>query len=367
MNQRERILTLLAGKSPDRVPWLADLDYWVYAMERRGEVPPDFRATQAYYDFVSELGIGFYLQGYWPFRTVYDSTVKVATQYDGNQRRTEITTPLGTIDTLWIYLPESFAEAPSEFYVKTPADLAVLRYVYEHTQYKPDYGELFRRRPMIGDKGVLLAYLPRSPFMEMVTTLVGIGAIVRLWMDVPEDLEETLRLMEVKHDQAAQIALDSPAECLMIPENLSSEVVGKRFYERFLRGYESRWVERIQRAGKSSFIHMDGTLRGLLSEVASAGFDVVEAATPAPVGDLTFPQMRELAGPRTILWGGIPGVYFTDLVDEAEFDRHIREVLAVMTREPRYVLGVADQVPPGGLRQRVARVAELVETFGAYS
>jgi hypothetical protein len=59
-------------------------------------------------------------------------------------------------------------------------------------------------------------------------------------------------------------------------------------------------------------------------------------------------------------------LYFTDLVDEAEFDRLVIDVLAVMRRQPRYVLGVADQVPPGGLRRRVARVAELVEKYGKY-
>jgi hypothetical protein len=35
-----------------------------------------------------------------------------------------------------------------------------------------------------------------------------------------------------------------------------------------------------------------------------------------------------------------------------------------MRREPRYVLGAADQVPPDGLESRVRRVAELVEEFG---
>lgn len=64
-----------------------------------------------------------------------------------------------------------------------------------------------------------------------------------------------------------------------------------------------------------------------------------------------------------ILWGGLPGVYFTPLVSEEEFDRH---VLEVMTREPRYVLGVADQVPPDGLERRVRRVRELVGVCGSY-
>ena len=111
---------------------------------------------------------------------------------------------------------------------------------------------------------------------------------------------------------------------------------------------------------------MDGTLRGLLREVSSVGFDVIEAVTPAPVGDLTFAEMRQLAGPAEILWGGVPGVDFTGLVDDTEFDRLVREGLGVMTRAPNFVLGVADQVPPNGLRQRILRTGELVEQYGHY-
>ena len=366
MNNRERILTLLSGRQPDRVPWFGDLDYWVTAMERRGDVAPGFSKGRAYFDLNRELGLGFYLQGYFPFQTVYDDSVHYEKRWVGNSRTETLETPVGTMTARWEYLPESFSEAPVEHFVKRPADLAVLRYVFEHTSYQPDYDELERRRPYIGDNGVLLVYLPRSPFMQMVTELVGIQTIVSLYMDAPDELDATLRTMEISHDQAAEIALGAPADCFMIPENLSSEVVGRRFFERYLRPYETRWVTRIRAAGKYSFIHMDGTLKGLLREVASVGFDVIEAATPAPVGDLTFEQMRQLAGPRQILWGGVPGIQFTDLVDDAEFDRQVCDVLGVMTREPRYVLGVADQVPPGGLRRRVMRVADLVQEYGAY-
>jgi hypothetical protein len=68
-----------------------------------------------------------------------------------------------------------------------------------------------------------------------------------------------------------------------------------------------------------------------------------------------------------IYWGGIPGSYFTPAVEDEEFDRHVKEVLSVMRRDRRYVLGVADQVPPDGLERRVARVRELVDDHGAYA
>jgi hypothetical protein len=134
-----------------------------------------------------------------------------------------------------------------------------------------------------------------------------------------------------------------------------------------MRDYHETWCRAIAAAGKHSCVHLDGTLRGLLRQVAGAGFTFIEAMTPAPVGDLEVERWAAWCGcGRTVLWGGLPGVYFTDRVDDAEFERHARAVLRVMTSEPRYVLGVADQVPPDGLERRIRRVAELVEEYGRY-
>lgn len=60
-------------------------------------------------------------------------------------------------------------------------------------------------------------------------------------------------------------------------------------------------------------------------------------------------------------------MFFTEMVSDEEFDAHVRRVLEVMRSEPRYVLGVADQVPPDGLEGRVRRVRELVALHGVYS
>jgi hypothetical protein len=86
------------------------------------------------------------------------------------------------------------------------------------------------------------------------------------------------------------------------------------------------------------------------------------------VGDLKWEDLAgKVADSKSILWGGIPGVYFTASVSDEEFDSHIKYLLSIMIKEPRYVLGVADQVPPDGLEYRVRRVAELVDKYGMYS
>jgi uroporphyrinogen-III decarboxylase len=365
MTPRERVLAVLKGGRPDRVPWFGDLDYWATALIARGEKPAGFRASPDYIRWHAVLGVGFYLQGYFPFKTIYGSGERI--WHDGPRRWRELATPYGTLRDCWEYLPSSCSEGPVEHLLKSEADLAALRHVYAHMSFEPDYEYALRRRDEIGDQGLLLSYLPKSPFMQLVALEGGIEAVTFAAAAAPEELAETLAVMKSAFDKAARLAVDSPAEALMIPENLSSEVVGPRFFDPHVRPYQEEWAREIEKAGKFSFVHMDGTLKGLLAREAATGIKVIEAMTPAPVGDVAIEDWAAVAAnPRTVLWGGIPGSYFTPAVGEAEFERHVRAALAVMRSAPRYVLGVADQVPPDGLESRVRRVAELVEEYGSY-
>lgn len=363
---RQRILAVLAGKRPDVLPWFGDLDYWASALIGRGEKPADFKRSKVYIDWHRRLGVGFYLQGYFPFRTIIENC-SITEWQEGDNKFRQIETPKGTLRECWTYIPQSFTEAPTEHLIKSEADLPAYIYIHENTYYEPAYDFANTRQEQIGEMGVLLCYLPKSPFMQMVALDAGIMAVTMMFMNDQALLEETLTVVRKSHDRAARIAVASPAEVLMIPENLSSEMVGPKFFESYMKDYHTYWASRIKSAGKYSFIHLDGTLKGLLRQECQTGLSVIEAMTPSPSGDLAVSEWAKYAqGTKAILWGGVPGIYFTEHVGDAEFDRHTIEVINIMKREPRYVLGVADQVPPDGLERRVMRVGELVEKYGAY-
>ena len=366
LSPRERALAVLRGQRPDRVPWFGDLDYLATAQIGRGQRPEGFKQSAAYLDWHRELRLGFYLQGYFPFETIV-ADCRVTERREGPDRIRRIETPHGTLQERWTWLPESFTEGPVEHLLKGAADLPAYRYLHAHTRYVADYAFGHTRGPQIGDGGLHLAYLPKSPFMQLVALDAGIIATVDMLEDAPELFADTLEVVRRSHDAAAALAVASPAELLMIPENLSSESVGPALVERFMRPYQETWTARIRAAGKFSCMHLDGTLRGLLRQECTVGFDFIESLTPSPVGDLAVADWAGFCGDTpTRFWGGIPGAYFSPTVSDAEFERHVRAVLAVMRTEPRYVLGVADQVPPDGLERRLHRVAELVEECGAY-
>lgn len=365
MTNRERILMLLNHKTPDRVPWFGDLDYWYDAATKKGELARQYLGD-GYFQLNRDLGVGFYLQGYFPF-TQHHTNISFSEKTGGEQVIKTMRTPRGDLSEIQQYLPTSFSWGYVKHFVETVEDLPAFKCYLESLTFSPAYDEAVRRKSIIGDNGVVLCYMPRSPFMQMVTTYMGIVPLVYLLADAPDEMLEIFDIMERKYDLAAEIALDSPAECIMIPENLSSEVVGASYYRRYLRPYESKWIKRIQQAGKTSFIHMDGTLKGLIKQVAETGFDVIEAVTPFPSGDMTMEEVAAEITGDTILWGGLPGIVFTPNFGEGEFVSHIKSILQVMRTKPAYVLGVADQVPPDGILERVGSIAALCDEFGRYA
>lgn len=365
MTERERVLAVVNGQQPDKVPWFGDLAYWLpYAVDK-GIIDASC-AAEGLQKLHRDLGVGFYLQGYFPFGGTAEN-VDITRTRQGQNIITEWKTPVGALRQVEVELPESYTVAIREHMIKTIDDLRTYVYIEENTLYQPEYALAAQRKAEVGDNGVVLCYLPKSPYMELVALKAGIQTVVEMVCDDPEPFRACLDRLEACADRAAMLALHSPAEFLMIPENISSEVVGKTPYHAFVERYHRKWFEKIREKGKVSLVHMDGTMRGLLREVAEAGADVMEALTPAPTGDIAPEQMHTWVPERTVLWGGIPGAYFTDQVSDAAFDEYVKRVLETWRSKPRYVLGVADQVPPYSSPERIMRVRTLVDRYGVYS
>jgi uroporphyrinogen-III decarboxylase len=366
MTNRGRLIAILEGRQPDQVPWFGDLDYWANSLIKRGLKPENFILSDDYLEWHRELGVGFYLQGYFPYKQVLTGC-EVNEWYEGRRHYKEISTPIGSVRECWEFIPTSFSDAPVEHFMKSEADILVMKYIYLNTRFEPDYDQAYLRKKQVGDQGVVLCYLPKSPFMHLLALEAGVVAVTMAALTSPVEFRDLLDTMKKSFDHAARIAVDSPAEVLMIPENLSSEMVGPEMFNLYMYDYQKEWTTKIREAGKYSFIHIDGTLSGLLSQEAAVGFTVLEALTPYPVGDMKWEELEPFVGDsESILWGGIPGSYFTNCVSDDEFERHVKYLLSIMVRKPRFVLGVADQVPPDGLERRVKRVAELVNEYGKY-
>ena len=363
MTKRERVLSVLCGKKPDKLPWFGDLSYWAHYLNATDNMPEKYKKSDGIYRLHEDLGVGYHLQGYYPFTVRYEEVV-VQEEELGEITVTTYNTPVGTLRERWQYSSKTFSNAPLEYLVKDITDLPALRYLYEHAQYEPNYDEAEKRQKYIGGNGITMCYTPRTPFMEMVVQKAGIEALAYCVADDPDEFEWTLDVIGKSFEKAVNITVAAPCDCVMVPENLSSEVVGKEYYHQHVEPYHHKWTQLIKKHGKFSFIHMDGTLKGLISEVSHSGFQVLEALTPEPVGDLPLEDFIYSVSGDVIVWGGLPGAFFTQDFPDKDFDAFVIKAIKLMTQNTRFVLGVADQVPPYATFERIKRVNELVERYG---
>jgi len=73
-----------------------------------------------------------------------------------------------------------------------------------------------------------------------------------------------------------------------------------------------------------------------------------------------------MAGPDILLLGGIPGAMFAPPFDRVSMERHVKKLIRIHKDSGKFMLGVADQVPPNGDISLAKLISELIEEYGRY-
>ena len=140
-------------------------------MIKRGLKPKDFISSDDYIIWHRELGVGFYLQGYFPYIQIYQNC-DVKEWDDGFRHYKEVVTPVGSVRECWEYIPTSFSDGPVEHFIKSEADFPVMKYIYENVRFEP--GDLkFEGIAAIANdsKSISWGGIPGSYFTDCVSDL----------------------------------------------------------------------------------------------------------------------------------------------------------------------------------------------------
>jgi hypothetical protein len=172
-----------------------------------------------------------------------------------------------------------------------------------------------------------------------------------------------MRLMEEQEQPVLDALCRLAPPLVHFPDNLSSENLGGWYDVYMAPGHRHR-LARLHEAGVACAVHLDGTVRGLLPKLAAIGFDSVEALTPSPAGDITVEEMEQLTRDSDlVLWGGVPGAMFARPFKWLDMATHVEHTLTAW-KNRRFILGVADQVPPDGDVDFCRRIALLAKDAG---
>jgi hypothetical protein len=362
MNERERILTVLRGERPDMIPWYADLSWWYSAQKEKGSLPEKYDGEEGYLKLHHDVGAGIYLYAPQVWKEEFPSEVQFTETKEGSRTISRIITPAGKLESVSEYLPESYTSAYRSHYIKNPSDLEIMKYVFEKREVVPCYEDFERIDKLWNSAGipVCLAPICTSALQNLITRWAGVQTTIAFIADEQKKMEETFSFLQDCDDRIFSIIGNSPCTIVEFPENLSGEITGRNFVERYELPYWGKRIKELREKGKFVGIHNDGAVKPTVSLLIKSGFDFIEAVTPSPVGDITLEEIDKSIGARTIVFGGLPGALFSSLYSDKYFEDFVVRAASLFA-EKNYILGVADQVPPDAEFSRIRMVREILD------
>ncbi len=343
------------------MPWFGDLGYWRAAHQAIGDLPPEYAGNEGYVRLHRDYHCGFYLGGTGAYGVRSDdSHVKVTHRQDGERIYTRWETPAGEMEGEQVHLPHTGSTAWVRYPVSRPEHLAIVRYLYEIQEPYPAYESWLEWDRITGDQGIHIMGVPRGGVSSLLAEWCGVMNLVYLLADAKADVERTIALMLERNARVIDILCEGPGPLVELCDNLSGEIVTGLFRD-YQFDFYTEQIAKLHAAGKKTLSHVDGTLKGVLPLMAATGLDAAESVTPMPCGDVAVEDLRELAGPNLILFGGMPGAMFAPPFRADDVRRQVESILEHHWDYGKFVLGAADQVPPNGDMGLVRLVGELCE------
>ena len=342
---REDLIAALEGEQPERVP---------FTIYHRGCVlaNPD------------PAWEGLFAQGLCPvaFATIVRRTtpnveriVRAETWRGGPAERTILRTPVGEISQLsargWV----------QEYWLKVPADYAVMEYVVRDTHLDPHpqaVADAYRdAEQKVGEHGIVLIGAGRSP---MQTILVDYAGLESFSYHLADGFPGLFALAEALLDQLLEecsLIAAGPGRYVELWENLSAEIWGpRRFAQVHLPVYE-RVLPILHAGGKKVFTHFDGKLACLAGLIAGTEIDGIESLTQPPEGDMSYAEARA-AWPGKFLWGNI-NVSLYDLPPE-ELRRAVQQMARDAAPDGRLLAFEISEDLPRNWRESIPVVLEAL-------
>ncbi|MFA5264209.1 MAG: uroporphyrinogen decarboxylase family protein [Opitutaceae bacterium] len=272
-------------------------------------------------------------------------------------RRT-IHTPVGEV---WQTLEPDQAYASNwirEHFIKGPEDYAVMEAYLRDGVYHDNYGAIREAKRRIGDDGLVLVRVGKTPLQEMLYLMMGYEQFAVDFYENKELFDGLHATMVKRSQELYELAADAPVEILQLADNITVDAIGPERFQNYLMPEYAKLKVRLAGTGKLPAVHMDGRLHGLEDQIAGAACDIIEGLTPPPMGDVSIRNAR-LAWPGKALW-----INFTSSVHlepPEQIEAHTRQLLSEAGSKRGFAIGVTEDAPPEALECSLLVIARVLQ------
>ena len=343
MTPRQRVLAVLEGRRPDKVPFtIYESKIPQCAVERR----------------LRNEGLCIVNRHHGGCKDQTPNCSWETFRYDENGRprvRHVIRTPVGEVST--VSEPADFTSWTLEHFFRGPEDYKVLRFIEQDRVHEADYEPFLRAERWMGQDVILRAGVGASPLHRIMIHLMGVETFAVEWAERRDEVLKLEAIMRAKLPAVYSILADGPITHANFGGNEVPEVMGPPRYREFCIPLYNQCAEVFHAGGKLLGSHMDGNNRLWAADVARSGLDYIEAFTPAPDTDMTLDDALA-AWPDKVLWINFPSSVHLASVEKIK--RTAREIVSAARETNRVILGITEDVPPDRWQESLLAISEAI-------
>lgn len=253
-------------------------------------------------------------------------------------------TPVGTLFQESCSDPGGIgSEHIRKHYITDIEDYKIMSYLVENTVFNPNHNYIANCMEDLGESGVMLGRLDRSPYQKCLIELAGPEQfLVDLFTDT-EEVEALLEVMDEKMTESMKISMDTPADVYWLPDNVTSDMTPPSAFEKYHLPYYQKQAGLAAQTGKPYFVHIDGKYRHLTDLLSKTGVSGLESVSiPEMDGDLTLEEALTLL-PDMVLIPNFPANLALRV--EQEIVSYVRQLREVMGNRP-LMLQISEDIVP---------------------
>ncbi len=352
MDSRERVLRVLSGQVPDRVP--LDDSYWETTVERwHGEGLPRGVSPRAYFgtDEIVYIG-GDYTMQFPECVVKEDDTLREYWDSDGALRRD-------------LHVAEGWTSQWLAFTIERPDDWLQHRHrmAYNETRIPNTALETYRRARA---EGKFVAYSAHACFhptwmrIGMENLLMGmlddpgfINELLAAHAQLAIDIYEGMRHRGIEFD-GARLADDLGYR--------AAPLISPALYRELVYPHHKRLCDHFSAHGLKTILHSDGNIAPLIPHFLDAGFAALHPLE-AKAG-LDVRKLKEPYGGRLVFYGNIDVRKLSESREEIEGE--IVSKLSAIKETGGYIYHSDHSVPNSVSFENYAFAIELLKRYGTY-
>jgi uroporphyrinogen-III decarboxylase len=369
MTGRERILTVLKGEIPDRVPIGLSVQE-----EYLGWFFPEKERVERIIDDVECARIlGFDLltrdKKFWGPHFMkksfdnWDVNEKVKTDKGNLYQVTEIATPDGILK-------------------QVKAGFSTVEYLIENER---DF-EIFNKFVPRIDSETILEMKERAAFSRELISELGISApwgwggvfneaaAYRNVQELLRDADLNQKFYQTYMEKMTELVVennsalaDTDIECIGLRGTIAhAGMVDTDFFNKYILPYEKELVKAIKDVGKFTLYHNPFKARVLQESYVKMGLDIWETVAAPPQGDNDLKEAKELIGDSITLSGNLDQANFLKKAALEEIEEEVTRIMHIGKQGGRYIFAASDYLEKGTPLENVKKVIEVAKREGCY-